>query len=117
VFEAEARRRAFAESDALLIFLLKARDPQRFNQKQQLALSGDPNAPPVSIETQERQPGPVLILPHNGRDPIPPQMQPPPGYTPLPRTIEVEAEPVMTDETERRAEEECQQSIRVKLRR
>ena len=43
-YEAEARRRAFTGSDALLIFLLKQRDPRRFNQRM-LMVAGDPENP------------------------------------------------------------------------
>jgi hypothetical protein len=44
VFEAEARKRALIESDALLIFLLKARDPQRFARKL-VSVGGDLDNP------------------------------------------------------------------------
>src|SRR5208283_3439017 len=43
-YEAEARRSAFTESDALLIFLLKSRDPQRFARKL-AAVGGDVDNP------------------------------------------------------------------------
>lgn len=46
-YEAEARRRAFNGSDALLIFALKCRDPHRFNRRM-IAIGGDPDAPPVT---------------------------------------------------------------------
>jgi hypothetical protein len=50
VFIQEAKRRAFTGSDALLIFLLKQRDPLRFNQKMiEVRVGGDPNAP-VTLE-------------------------------------------------------------------
>ena len=48
-FEAEARKRAFRESDTMLIFLLKSRDPHRFNRKM-LGFGGDENSPPISGE-------------------------------------------------------------------
>ena len=85
VYEAEARRRAFAESDALLIFLLKCRDPEKFNQKQQVSLSGDPDAPPIGIAAQAQPAGRTIISPDNHRDPIPEHMRPPPGFVPPPR--------------------------------
>jgi hypothetical protein len=47
-YEAEARRRGFNGSDALLIFMLKCRDPQRFNRRM-IAIGGDPDAPPVAV--------------------------------------------------------------------
>jgi hypothetical protein len=51
IYEAEARRRAFEDkSDVLLIFLLKCRDPHRFNRKM-LAIGGDPDAPPVTVNS------------------------------------------------------------------
>ena len=43
----EARKRAFAESDALLIFLLKSRDPAQFNQRMTVAVGGDPTRRPL----------------------------------------------------------------------
>jgi hypothetical protein len=47
VYEQEARRRAFEEgSDLLLMFLMKQRDPDRFNQRMvEVKVTGDPNAP------------------------------------------------------------------------
>jgi hypothetical protein len=44
----------------------------------------------------------VIILPANGRQPIPSHMQPPPGYVPPPREIEIEAtaEPASVETTE-----------------
>jgi hypothetical protein len=74
VFEAEARKRAFAESDALLIFLLKTRDPQRFNQKQVVAVGGDENAPPIALAAAQG----TADWPGVHPDPIPSHMQPPP---------------------------------------
>jgi hypothetical protein len=59
-YEAEARRRAFDESDALLIFLLKARDPQKFARRL-VAIGGDADAPPVlTAETAMIYPRPEL---------------------------------------------------------
>jgi hypothetical protein len=55
--------RAFTESDALLIFLLKARDPQRFARKL-IAVGGD-GMSPISIEVDERV---HFFMPSNGRD-------------------------------------------------
>jgi hypothetical protein len=87
VFEAEARRRAFNESDLLLIFLLKCRDPERFNRKQvQVAIGGDPGAPPISVAAQENM-GVRIYLPANQRERLPLEPLPP-------RTIDVEAEAV-----------------------
>jgi hypothetical protein len=54
VFEAEARKRAFTESDTLLIFLLKARDPMRFARK--------------LVEVAGDRDNPVLVS-HSGIDP------------------------------------------------
>ena len=51
---AEARKRAFDQSDALLNFLLKSRDPKQFNQRMQIAVGGDPDAPPVGIAATRR---------------------------------------------------------------
>lgn len=66
-YEAEARRRAFTESDALLIFLLKARDPKRFNQKT-LAIGGDPNNPVGVHHSGEVGSNVIFYMPSNGRD-------------------------------------------------
>lgn len=47
VYELEAKRRAFdGNSDILLIFLMKARDPHRFNRRM-IGIGADENAPPV----------------------------------------------------------------------
>jgi hypothetical protein len=64
VWEAEGRRRAFTESDTLFIFLMKARDPERFNRRM-LAIGGDPNAPPIAVDVDERV---HFYMPSNGRD-------------------------------------------------
>jgi hypothetical protein len=72
-FERVARERAFTESDALLIFLLKSRDPQRFNRRM-LAIGGDESAPPIGVDHTHHMgrpmiPEPVrqIIMPDNGR--------------------------------------------------
>ena len=103
-FEREARRRAFKESDILLMFLMKQRDPKRFNTKQvMLAVGGSvdvEHAGDVTMRVEgANEPGRIFILPDNHRGPVPQHMRPPPGYIPPPRTIDVEAEPVTTDET------------------
>jgi hypothetical protein len=50
IYEQEAKRRAFAGSDALLIFLMKQRDPDRFNQKMvEVRVAGDPDNP-IGVE-------------------------------------------------------------------
>jgi hypothetical protein len=72
-------------SDLLLIFLLRARRSDIYNRKQQLTLSGDPNAPPMSVTTQENV-GVRLYLPHNGRDPPPRALE----LAPPPHAIEIE---------------------------
>jgi hypothetical protein len=64
--EAIARRRAVTESDALLIFLLKTRDPARFNRKQvRVTVGGDPDGVPIGVEAQMG--GAVIILPEPSR--------------------------------------------------
>jgi hypothetical protein len=109
VFEAEARRRAFAESDVLLIFLLKCRDPARFNQKQIVAVGGDENAPPIGIAAQTQPPGVQIYLPANQREPLP--------TVPLPRcTIDVEIEAtaeLSSDETITNQVDDGCQKVRV----
>jgi superfamily I DNA/RNA helicase len=67
--EAEARRRGFAGSDVLLIFLLKQRDPKRFNQKM-LTVVSDPSNPIAVDHAHHDAPSVVRIykIPHNGRD-------------------------------------------------
>jgi hypothetical protein len=70
VLESIARKRAIDGSDALMIFMLKTRDPARFNRKM-LTISGDPDLPPVTVAAAQSQPvSPVFILPDNGRGPI-----------------------------------------------
>ncbi len=67
--EAEARRRGFAGSDVLLIFLLKQRDPRRFNQKM-LTVVGDP-ANPIAVDHAHHDAPSVVRayrIPHNNRD-------------------------------------------------
>jgi hypothetical protein len=67
VWEQEARRRAFDQSDVLLIFMLKARDPARFNRKT-LAIGGDSDNP-LNV-THHGPPEEVVhfYMPSNGRD-------------------------------------------------
>jgi hypothetical protein len=93
-----ATERGITESDALLIFMLKCRDPQRFNQRQVVSIGGDENAPPITLAGQMQPYGPIIILPHNSRGEIPPHQRPPPGYIPPPREIEATAE-LPSDET------------------
>jgi hypothetical protein len=93
VLESIARKRAIDGSDALMIFMLKTRDPARFNRKM-LTISGDPDLPPVTVAAAQSQPvSPVCILPDNGRGPILEHQKPPPGFVPTPRQIESTAEP------------------------
>ena len=67
VYEEEARRRAFGESDALLIFLLKSRNPERFNRIM-IAIGGDPDAPAIAMDHTHSTAETVrLRLPDNGR--------------------------------------------------
>jgi hypothetical protein len=93
LLEDEARRRAMDGSDLLLIFLLRARRPEIYNRKQQLALSGDLNAPPIGITAQESN-DVRIYLPHNHRDLPPTPFEPVP-----PRTIDAVAEPVVPEKT------------------
>ena len=81
-FEAEARRRALAGSDLLLLFLLKQRDPKRFNQRM-VVVSGDPENP-IAVQHSGAPDNVVSYLPENHRD------RPAPDDDP-PRTIEGEA--------------------------
>jgi hypothetical protein len=67
VLESVARERAFAGSDALLIFLLKQRDPHRFNQRM-LLVAGDPNNPIGVEHTVAADEVVHFFLPSNGRD-------------------------------------------------
>jgi hypothetical protein len=98
--EDEARRRAIDGSDLLLIFLLRARRPETYNRKQQVALSGDPGSAPISVVAQESN-GVRLYLPHNHRDPPETPFVP----APPPHVIEIEGEAEqVTDETENQAE-------------
>lgn len=48
--EDKAIGRAEKESDTLMIFLLKAHRPERYNMPQRHALGGDPGAPPIKGE-------------------------------------------------------------------
>lgn len=60
------RRALLPEHDALLIFMLKQRDPRRFNQRMvELRVSGDADNP-VTV-SHEHNVAQVLILPDNGR--------------------------------------------------
>jgi hypothetical protein len=63
VFIAEARRRAFTESDTMLIFLLKSRDASQFNRRM-IAIGGDETAPPIRSEMH------VMIYPVQARPQI-----------------------------------------------
>lgn len=65
-YEAEARKRAFDQSDALLIFLLKQRDPKRFNQKT-LMVAGDPDNP-LTVTHHDDDQRVFFFMPSNGRD-------------------------------------------------
>jgi hypothetical protein len=113
--ESALARAALGGDTVSMIVWLKAHRPETYNRKQVVAIGGDENAPPVMLAAAEQQPtGPVFILPHNGRDPVPSHMQPPPGFTPRPRIIEAEAEQV-TGETENQAEP--WQSTKVKAAR
>jgi hypothetical protein len=68
IVEAEARRRAFTESDSLLIFLLKSRDPARFARKL-VAVGGDASMPPVGVNHSGAVRSNVhFYIPSNGRD-------------------------------------------------
>ena len=64
-----ATRPASAGSDTLLIFLLKERDPKRFNQRT-LVVGGDPNNPVTVDHTHHDAPSVVRIfrIPSNNRD-------------------------------------------------
>ena len=64
MWEQEGRRRAFTESYALFIFLMKARDPARFNRKM-IAVGGDASIGPIGIAVDERV---HFFMPSNGRD-------------------------------------------------
>jgi hypothetical protein len=49
--------------DALLIFLLRMRDPERFNRKMVDAkIVGDPNHPVVAVHPDQVQPGVRLVI-------------------------------------------------------
>lgn len=68
VYEAEARRKAFTEFDGLLIFLLKSRDPARFNRKTIEAVGGVAAAPPIAVSHSGGSRGVRIYIPANGRD-------------------------------------------------
>jgi hypothetical protein len=114
MLEDEATRRALEGSDLLLIFLLRAKRPELYNRKQQVALSGDPNAPPIAVAAEGQADSRIIILPHNGRGIVPEFMKPPPGFTPSPRVIEATAEPV-ADET-KPSEEHSEACRRIKVK-
>jgi hypothetical protein len=101
-FEQEARRRAFNESDLLLMFLMKQRDPKRFNTKQVvLAIGGSVDighTGDVTMHVDDTSAaGHVLIsLPHNYREPLPPGAH---VHFVEPPIINAKVEPV-SDETE-----------------
>jgi hypothetical protein len=60
--------------DALLIFLLKCRDPERFNRKMLDATVGsDPNRPLVVNHMIEQRPQVVVVLPDNNRPVMTPE--------------------------------------------
>jgi transcriptional regulator with XRE-family HTH domain len=87
VWEQEGRRRAWDGDTALFIFLLKARDPQRFNRKM-LAIGGDVDNPLIVHQGTD---GDVVhfYMPPNGRDVPEPDE--------LPATIEGTVEDTDTD--------------------
>lgn len=62
----EARKRAFAGSDALLIFLLKSRDPATYNRRM---LEGVVTHVDAGAQPQPDRPY-VVVLPSNGRDAV-----------------------------------------------
>jgi hypothetical protein len=68
IADAAMQRALLPEHDALLIFMLKQRDPKRFNQKMvEVHVSGDPSNP-VKVDHQHTLGrGRLLILPDNGR--------------------------------------------------
>ena len=85
-WEAEGRRRAFTDDTALFIFLMKARDPQRFNRKM-IAVGGDLDKPLVVHRTGGPDEVVHFFMPPNGRD------RPEEVEDESPPTIEGEAEP------------------------
>jgi hypothetical protein len=80
--EAVARRRAADGSDALLIFLLRQRCPERFGKRLiEHVVSGDP-ANPIPVEHRYAVPDPQdevvrFYIPDNGRDRPDPEDEPP----------------------------------------
>jgi hypothetical protein len=63
------QRALLPDHDGLLIFLLKCRDPERFNRKMlEARIVGDPNNPIAIAHQVQVQPGVrLVILPDNGR--------------------------------------------------
>ena len=47
------------------IFWLKSHKPSVYNRKQVVAIGGDPDGPPISVEADERV---FFYMPSNGRD-------------------------------------------------
>jgi hypothetical protein len=64
LLEDEARRRAMAQSDLLLIFMLKHRRPDVFRPPRSTLLGGIDGAPPIKPEAIGKV---VVYLPSNGR--------------------------------------------------
>lgn len=64
LLEDEARRRAMAQSDLLLIFLLRARRPANYREQRAVHLGGLPEAPPVPVSLGAKV---TIYLPDNGR--------------------------------------------------
>ena len=60
-----ARDRAIQHSDLLPNFLLRARRQHIYNQKQIIAVGGDPDAPPISVDVDEQV---HFFMPSNKRD-------------------------------------------------
>ncbi len=69
VYEAEARRRAFAGmSDTLLIFLMKCRHPERFNRKMlDVAVGGSVQHQIGGAHQHQIGEGAYVVIPDNGR--------------------------------------------------
>jgi hypothetical protein len=75
--ESALARAALGGDSVSQIVWVKAHKPELYNRKQVVAVGGGENAPPVMLAAGPT--GPVFILRHNRRDPIPQHMQPPPG--------------------------------------
>lgn len=68
LLEAEARRRAMAQSDLLLIFLLRHHRPAVYRPPRQLGISGIEGGAPIAVAD-----GKVCVyLPHDNRSPFKP---------------------------------------------